>query len=89
MKLIITIILTSTLLLACGQKKDDSGEVAALAFLIASGALRPARVNTPGGTGDPNGGDGLHQAPGCLIDQVCYDTFMDCAELGGVTAQCH
>lgn len=89
MKAIATILLLSALFTACGDnKKDDSGTLAALAFLIASGALRPARVNSPTGTGDPNGGDGLHMAPGCVINNVCYETFLECNELGGVQTSC-
>lgn len=89
MRAIATILVIVGLFLACGdQKKDDSEEVAILAFLIASGALKPSRFNNPSQPGDPNGGDGLELAAGCMIDGICYETFLDCSKLGGVATQC-
>ena len=53
---------------SCGQKRsDDSGELAAIAYLIGIGVLRPSVINRPSTEGDPGNAQALECAKPCEI----------------------
>ncbi|HMX56728.1 MAG TPA: hypothetical protein PKE49_09415 [Leptospiraceae bacterium] len=91
MKKVLLVIFCIAFAITCNPKQpDDSSTLAILAILIATGVIKPARINTPGGTGDPGGGDGLHLLKGsCHLDQSCLvprlmtDASVECSARGG------
>lgn len=61
---IVSVLLT----FSCGQKRsDDSGELAAIAYLIGIGVLRPSVINRPSTEGDPGNAQAMECAMPCEI----------------------